>query len=251
MRDRFFRHTQSLHREFFKNTKVGDLISALTTDTENMRMMVAIGGLMAIDATINFILFPILLWNLNPSLTLMVVPPLIIISILAVTLSSRLENGFMKIQELTAELSARAFEMCAGVRVIKAFRKEKEVHDEYVSRSKALRDVSIDVAKYQSLFLPGLDFALGLALCIVLVVGGLRVIDGKMPLSNLVAFQLYLAHMDWPMMCIGWFIQMYRQSRASQKRVQNFGDARNPLQPISSSVKTSTQLFSIENISLG
>lgn len=251
MRDRFFRHAQGLHREFFKSTKVGDLISALTTDTENMRMMVAIGGLMAIDATINFILFPILLWNLDPQLTLWVVPPLIVVSILAVTLSSRLESGFMKIQNLTAELSGRAFEMCSGIRVIKAFRKEKQVHEEYVSRSRELRDTSIAVAKYQSLFLPGLDFALGLALCFVLLVGGQRVISGAMPLSNLVAFQLYLAHMDWPMMCIGWFIQMYRQSQASQRRVQAVGDVNNPMVSENVPSKASSFLFELDRVNMG
>lgn len=254
MRDKFFRHIQGLDRGFFVGAKVGDLISALTTDTENMRMMVAIGGLMAIDATINFILFPILLWHLNSSLTLIVVPPLIVISILAVILSSRLEAGYMKIQELTAELSGRAFEMCSGVRVIKAFRKEKAIHDEFVQRSKELRDESIKVAKYQSMFLPGLDFALGLALCFSLIYGGLRVIQGVMPLSNLVAFQLYLSHMDWPMMCIGWFIQMYRQSRASQRRIQNFADYKNPLVskaqgPVERS--TSNSLFELRDLTLG
>ncbi len=224
-----FDHIMHLDREFYRNRKVGDLLSALTSDTENVRMTMSIGVLMIIDAAINFVLFPILLWRLNSQLTLMVMLPLVVISFLALILSDRLAKYYEQVQEITANLSGRAFEIMSGIRVIKAFRNEKPIHDEFIEESKKLRDSSLKIACFQGLFAPGLEFALGIALCIVLVWGGLQVIHHGMPLSNLVAFQLYLANMDWPMMAIGWFIQMYRLSQASQERVQNIIEHKNPL----------------------
>ncbi|MBN8554679.1 MAG: ABC transporter ATP-binding protein [Deltaproteobacteria bacterium] len=249
----FFKHLMSLDREFFKSHKVGDLLSALTNDTENVRNTLAIGGLMAVDASIYFILFPILLWQLDSQLTLMVVIPLFLSSFIAIFLSEKLSARYERVQNITGDLSARAFEMCSGVRVIKAFRKEKDAHATFGNESRKLRNESLEVARYQSLFVPGMDFILGMALCFALFYGGFQVIQNKMPLSNFVAFQLYLVHMDWPMMAFGWFIQLYRQSQASQKRVQVLQLISNPLEPKSIDQFKSTSdvnsIFEIQNIS--
>jgi len=229
-RRKFFGHIHSLSISFFRNTKVGDLISALSYDTENMRMVLAIGALMAVDATLNFILFPIILWQLNASLTLIVIPPLFGIALLAVLWSNKLSVHYEKVQEITANLSGRAYEIASGIRILKAFRNERNAHHAFVKESESLRDASIHVAKFQSLFAPGLEFALGLALCLVLIFGGLKVLRGEMPVSNLVAFQLYLAHLDWPMMAFGWFIQLYRAGKASEGRIESFVSKESELQ---------------------
>jgi ATP-binding cassette subfamily B protein len=250
IRRELFQHIQNLDREFFKSHKVGDLISALSTDTENLRMTLSIGGLMLIDAAINFILFPFLLWQLNPTLTLFVVPPLLGISLLALFLSDRLSKEYERVQEITADLSGRAYEVISGVRVIKAFRKEGPVHDDFVQKSRDLRDASISVARFQSLFSPVLEYSISLALVVVLLYGGNKVLQGELPLSNLIAFQIYLAHMDWPMNAIGWFIQLYRISQASQKRIQKFARIETSLRgeerPVVSS--PSAPLFKLENV---
>lgn len=94
MRRELFKHIHSLPLLFFKRTKVGDLLSALTTDTENIRMLLAIGALMLVDAVINFVLFPIILWQLSPSLTLFVVPPLLIVALGALVWSDRLSSWY-------------------------------------------------------------------------------------------------------------------------------------------------------------
>lgn len=251
IRKKLFGHIQGLDRDFFKTHKVGDLLSALTTDTENIRMTLAIGSLMVIDVAINFLLFPVLLWILDPTLTLMIVPALMVASFVALIASDKLSNEYARVQDITADLSGRAFEMMSGVRVIKAFRKEKPVHDEFVNESKKLRDASLRVARFQSLFVPGLDYCLALALVVVLLYGGHRVLNGTLSLSSFVAFQLYLAHLDWPMMAMGWFIQMYRLSQASQGRVQAIAKFQSSLQVVSSEHQESSDapLFELRKVS--
>lgn len=230
VRIQFFRHLLGLNLEFFKKNKIGDIISALSNDTENMRMVLAIGALMVIDASINFILFPIILWHLDSSLTLYVIPPLLGVALLAIFWSDRLSVQYEKVQELTASLSARAFEIASGNRIIKAFGVERSIHSSFMEESENLRGASLKVAQFQSFFVPIMDFALGIALCLVLIFGGLRVIEGTFPVSSLVAFQLYLGHLDWPMMAMGWFIQMYRSAKASEKRVLHFAETKSALQ---------------------
>ncbi len=219
MREKVFAHIHAQPLSFFKSRKVGNLLSALSSDSENMRMLLAIGALMLVDALINFIFFPIILSQLSASLTLIVIPPLLLTAGIAIFWSDRLSIYYERVQEITAQLSAQAFELASGIRVLKAFRREQSFHNEFVRESRRLKDASMKVAQFQTFFVPGLDFALGLGMVLAVIFGGLRVIEGTMALSDFVAFQLYIAHLDWPMMALGWFIQMYRSAKASEKRV--------------------------------
>lgn len=224
VREKVFLHLHQQSLSFFRVRKVGDLISALSADSENMRMLLAIGALMLVDAVLNFVLLPVILWQLSPSLTLMIVPPLLITAGVAVLWSDKLSIYYERVQEVTADLSAKAFELASGVRILKAFRREQSFHDEFMKDGRRLKEASMKVARFQTFFVPGLDFALGLAMVIAIIVGGLRVIEGEMALSSFVAFQLYISHLDWPMMALGWFIQLYRSGKASEKRIHALTD---------------------------
>jgi ATP-binding cassette subfamily B protein len=215
----FFRHLHSMSLEYFKKEKVGDLLSALTTDSENLRMALAIGGFMVVDTIIYFILYPIVLWTIHPGLTLAVIPVLALSSFLALLWSDRLSGAYENVQHVTGRLSARAYEIFSGVRVIKSFRGEQAVHSDFLAESRVLRDESIKVLKFQSYFVPGLNLILGSAIVVVLIWGGLDVIAGTLALSSLVAYQLYLSQLEWPMLAMGWFIQLYRSAKASEQRV--------------------------------
>lgn len=249
VRRKIFQKVQYLDREFFTKTSAGNLISILSADTENLRMTLSIGSLMIIDTIIYFVLFPIALWHLNSELCLWVVPPLLAVSIGTLFLSKRLSIYYERVQDLSGDLSARAVEIASGIRVIKAFRKENNIHSDFVKMSRDLRDVSKQVAKFQSLFSPLLEYSLSLATIGVLIFGGYQVLQGKMLLSNLIAFQLYLSHMDWPMNAMGWFIQLFRTSKASLRRIQEVECARNPLVRLCDSPKIQTStLISAQDI---
>lgn len=224
-----FSHLSNLNLEFFKRTKVGDMISSLSNDTENMRNVMAFGALMFVDSIFSFVLFPALLFYLDPVLAAVLVPPLVLIALLAIPWSDRFSHFYDDVQDLLGHLSSRAFEISSGIRVIKSFGQEAPVHSDFVAKSAQLRDASIKVARYESLYVPGLNFVLGLSVFVLVAFGGYRVIQGDLSLSSFIAFSLYLDKMDWPMMAMGWFIQTFRSARAAERRVLHFRATENPL----------------------
>lgn len=222
-----FKQLHSFDREFFKQEKVGDLLSALTGDTENMRMTISIGALMLIDAIINFALFPILMYRLDPVLTSYIFPFLLLTTGVSIFLSRFVGEIYDRVQESTASLSSLTYEIFSAIRVVKGFHRESVLLKKFEASGEDLKKASLKVAMYESLFGPSLQGILGMALSFVLVFGGFRYFNGEIELSNLVSFQLYLNHLDWPMVALGWFIQTYRRSRASASRIANFANYEN------------------------
>ena len=247
-----FQHLMGLNLEFFKRTKVGDMISSLSNDTENMRNVMAFGVLMLVDSIFSFVLFPALLFYLDPVLAMILVPPMVLIALLAIPWSDRVSKFYDDVQDILGQLSSRAYEISSGIRVIKSFAREEPVHRSFVAKSAELRDASKKVARYESMYVPGLNFVLGLAVFVLFSVGGYRVISGDLSLSSFIAFSLYLDKMDWPMMAMGWFIQTFRSARAAERRVLHLRQTESPLRVDSTLPKIQTlDAMTIKDVSYG
>lgn len=250
VRTRLFQHILSLDWLFLKKRRVGDFISAVSEDSDNIRMTTSLGTLAVIDTFFSFVLFVPILFFLSPQLSWVIIPFLVLSSLSLVLLSDRLTVLYEKVQEIIGDLSGSAFEISSGARVIKAFGKEKEVHKNFVDQSKKLQKSSMQLATYESLFFPILTGALGLAMGLTLLWGGYRVIQGEMELSKLIAYQLYLGYLDWPMLAMGWFIGMYRRSRGSLQRLQKIDQVKSGLQPLQGlpTGGSATSVLSVENL---
>ncbi|TVQ78113.1 MAG: ABC transporter ATP-binding protein [Bradymonadales bacterium] len=224
VRQLFYKNLLSQDAAFLRSRRVGDLISALSEDSDKIRMTLSFGGIAICDTILNVILFSSILFLLDWKMAAMVIPALVLGSILLVYLSDRLSALYESVQNLIGNLTGFAFEIASGVRVIKAFGREKEFHQEFVRESRRLESASVRVARYQSSFVPILYFFLGLATCFVMFYGGSRVLSGELAISSFIAFQLYLVQMDWPMMAIGWFVELFRGSSASEKRMRRIAE---------------------------
>jgi ATP-binding cassette subfamily B protein len=225
VRKLFYRSLIEKDSQFLRSRRVGDFISALTEDSEKIRMTLAFGALAICDTALNLVLFSVILFFLDSYLAVRVLPPLILSACLLVILSDRLSLYYEKVQDLIGSLTGFAFEIASGVRVIKAFGREKEFHHSFLNESKKLEKASVQVARYQSVFVPFLYLCLGLATCFVMLMGGYRVLSGQLALSSFIAFQLYLVQLDWPMMAVGWFVELFRGSKASEKRMKSVATA--------------------------
>lgn len=221
LRKALFFHLSRLPASFYRKHKSGDLISSLSEDTEKIRMTLSMGSLAVVDTIINFLIFPLMLWVLSPRLTMIVIPFLILCSLFFVFISSRLNSLYEKIQDQIAEISGRAFEITFNARVIKAFSKEKHFENVFSKASHKLAKTAGKLAYFQSIMGPGLHLSLGLAMSFALIYGGLEVFQDRMSVSDLIAFELYLGKLDWPIIAIGWFVDMWRKSRASKIRINS------------------------------
>lgn len=249
VRQKFFQALLEKDTQFLRSRRVGDFISALGEDSDKVRMTLSFGALAVCDTVINLVLFSVILFYLDWFLALCILPPLILSAGVLVFLSDRLSLYYDRVQDLIGNLTGFAFEIASGVRVIKAFGREKDFHENFVEESRRLQRASVRVARYQSLFVPFLYVCLGLATAFVMLFGGMRVISGELALSSFIAFQLYLVQLDWPMVAMGWFIELFRASKASEKRMSDVDAGSAKREDPSGERYPSTSEYLLENVS--
>ena len=218
LRKAMFAHLLKLPGSFFSRTRTGDLMSRLTNDIQEIRFMLGIGILITLDTTFYLLSIPFIMLWLSTKLTLLVLIPLILIPITVSLLSKTIHNRSREVQARLADLSARAEESFSGIRIIKGFHTESSEIKRFARTGLNYVRDKIRLANIDSIFQPGLSFIVGLSMVILLFFGGKMVIAGTITLGSFIAFQTYMLKLSWPMMAIGWIINLYQRSMASLER---------------------------------
>ncbi len=221
LRNDFFSHLQRLPLVYFQANRTGDLMSRATNDLAAVRMMVGPAIMYSATTTITFAVALGLMLSISPSLTLYALIPLPIVSVVVKWFGSAIYKRSEKIQEQLADLSAIVQEALAGVRVVRAYRREsieierfRIANEEYVARSRAL-------VHLQGAFHPSLALFLGLSGLVVLWMGSQYVIAGRMTIGEFVAFNAYVVMLSWPMIAFGWVTNMLQRGMAAWQRMLN------------------------------
>ena len=221
LRNDFFSHLQRLPLVYFQANRTGDLMSRATNDLAAVRMMVGPAIMYSATTTITFVVALGLMLSISPSLTLYALIPLPIVSVVVKWFGSAIYQRSEKIQEQLADLSAIVQEALAGVRVVRAYRREhieierfRVANEEYVARSRAL-------VQLQGAFHPSLALFLGLSGLVVLWMGSQYVIAGQLTIGEFVAFNAYVVMLSWPMIAFGWVTNMLQRGMAAWQRMLN------------------------------
>ena len=219
LRSDFWKHIQSLPTRFFQNNSTGDIMAHVTNDIRAIRMYLGPAVMYSIDTISKIIIVVIIMFSLNPELTIYTLIPLPLLSYFVYKLSKKIHTRFDKIQKKFSELTTKAQESFSGIRVVKSYVLEqneikqfKKLSDEYLNRN-------IDKVKIQALFLPMLFLITGISVIIVIWLGGSMVIENKLTLGEIVAFIAYLSLLIWPVIAFGWIINIIQQASASMKRL--------------------------------
>ncbi|MFZ2959882.1 MAG: ABC transporter ATP-binding protein [Candidatus Ozemobacteraceae bacterium] len=218
LRGRLFGHLQTLSFDYFNRTKTGELMSRLTNDLEEVRMMYGLGALLAMDALFYFLSVPLIMLWLSPKLALYILIPLPIIPFFVVKIGRLVHERSRTVQERLGDLSAKVQETVSGIRIVKAFAREESEIDSFNKVSGEYVSGALALAKTEALFHPSLEFAMGLGIFALLLFGGREVISGAISLGTFVAFQAYLLKMVWPMTALGFTINVYQRGMASLGR---------------------------------
>ena len=221
LRNDFFSHLQRLPLVYFQANRTGDLMSRATNDLAAVRMMVGPAIMYSATTTITFVVALGLMLSISPSLTLYALIPLPIVSFVVKWFGSAIYQRSEKIQEQLADLSAIVQEALAGIRVVRAYRREhieierfRVANEEYVARSRAL-------VQLQGAFHPSLALFLGLSGLVVLWMGSQYVIAGQLTIGEFVAFNAYVVMLSWPMIAFGWVTNMLQRGMAAWQRMLN------------------------------
>ena len=219
LRNVFFAHLQRLPRAWFQAHRTGDLISRATNDLSAVRMMAGPAVMYTATTSLTFVAALVLMLSISPSLTLLALLPLPVVSIVVKRFGDVIYDRSERIQAQLAHLSAIVQEALAGVRVVRAYRCEqveidrfRNANREYVARNRQMIHV-------QGVFHPSLALFLGLSALVVLWIGSRQVIAGRLTVGDLVAFNAYVAMLSWPMIAFGWVTSMLQRGLAAWRRM--------------------------------
>ena len=219
LRNDMFRHLEGLSYTFYQRTRTGDIMARSTNDLNAVRMLLG-PGLMYPASTFVFMAGALaFMWSISPRLTLVAFLPLPALSIIIQYFGRRIHDRFERIQAMFSEISARAQENFSGVRVIRAYAQEEaeiktfEISNrEYIARS-------LKLVRLMGMLWPTLETMLGLAIVLVLWMGGREVLLHRMTVGDFVAFNTYMVQLTFPIIAMGWIISIYQRGTASLLRI--------------------------------
>lgn len=224
LRQMYYDHLLKLSQNFYNRSHTGDLMAYAINDLNAVRMMFGFGFVILVEISFFSVVTFIFMTNINLNLTLLAVIPLPVLTLIITIFGQRIHHRFRHVQRIFADMSGRVQESISGIRVIKAFVQEEaesqkisEVSYDYVKNNIAL-------VKLSAVFHPSFRFIIGLSMGIVIVFGGIRVIQGEITVGEFVAFSTYLGMFAWPVMAIGMAINLYQRGTASMKRLNSIFD---------------------------
>jgi ATP-binding cassette subfamily B protein len=219
LRSDFFAHLQRLDSTFFENNKTGSIMALMTNDLDAVRNFLGPGLLNFFNTIFVFISTLAIMFFINVRLTLFTLIAIPVLPFLVSRLSAMLYKRFKASQEHYAVLSARTQESIAGIKVVKSFTQEdretetfEELNQQYVNKNMAL-------ARVRSAFWPLMILVGGIGALLVLLVGGRQVIFQQLTLGQFVQFSAYITALTWPLISLGWVINLIQRGEVSMGRL--------------------------------
>jgi ATP-binding cassette subfamily B protein len=219
LRNDFLSHIQKLSLSYFQNTPTGDLMAHATNDIGAVRNALGPGIMYPTDTLVTFSMVIAVMLFKDWQLTLLALIPLPFVSFAVYRLGKIVHVKFEERQEQYSLLTTRAQENLSGIRVVKAYVRERYEIGRFRELSWDYLKKNLVLARVQSIMWPLMFLLIGISLIITLYFGGLRVIDGRLSIGNLSAFMVYLAMLIWPMIAFGWVINILQQGAASMGRL--------------------------------
>jgi ATP-binding cassette, subfamily B, multidrug efflux pump len=224
LRNDLFAHLARLPASAYRTRKVGDLMSRATNDLDAVRDLLGPGIMYFANTATTLVMSVALMCRIDAPLTLLALIPLPLVSLVMARMGKRLFHYYEAIQASFAALTAKAQETLAGIRVVKAHVEEegesrafRVLHDDYTEKNRGM-------IRIMSAMWPALSLLGGIATAIVLGVGGSAVVRGRITLGGLVAFQIYLGMLLWPMVAFGWVTNLFQRGAASMRRIREIMD---------------------------
>ena len=215
----FFSHFQKLDSSFFENNRTGSIMALITNDLDAVRNFLGPGLLNLFSTIFIFISTLIVMFLINVKLSLYSMIAFPILPLLVWWLSSKLYERFKESQEQYSLLSARTQESLAGIKVVKSFIQEKNETDTFSDLNKEYIKRNMAFAKVRSVFWPAMIFIGGIGIMVVLLVGGKQVVDKVLTLGQFVQFSAYIGSITWPLISLGWVINLVQRGSVSMSRL--------------------------------
>ncbi len=221
MRNDFFTHIQRLTPGFFHQMKTGDLMTRFASDLEQVRMLVGPGIMYPFSTCLVTLMAFYSMMRIDASLTIALLVPVCILMIYVNFNTRLLHRVYLQGQEIYSEMTAKVQENFAGIRVIKAYCQEDAEMHRFREISDRYLDKNIEQIKLRGRLFPFMRFIGGVGIVLILWQGGMKVIHDRLTLGNLVQFALYYQMLMWPIIALGWIINVIHRGVASWRRIRS------------------------------
>lgn len=220
LKNRIFENFVFFPRKVLEKFEIGDLMSRVTNDTTAVRMFLIMGFLAIIDVFVLGITTLVFMFRMNVRLTIAVSIPLLFLFPLALNFGTKIHKLYKRVNTIFADMSVRVRELVSGIRVIKAFVKERyfthlfsHVNEEYLREN--MKIVALD-----GFFDPLVNFMINVSNLILIFYGGILYTKGTVGMGTIAAFFQYIETLTWPMLAVGFSIALYQRATASLSRIE-------------------------------
>ena len=219
LRNDFFAHLLRLDASFYGRTRTGDLMARATNDTQAVRMATGPAIMYAVNTFVSFLLtLGFMVW-ISPRLTVYALIPMVVLPPVVFWFARVIHQRFEQIQEQFATLSTMVQENLTGMRIVRAYVQEESQAHHFDGLNREYMDRNMALVNVAGLFHPILALFSGSAMVIVLWLGGLEAIAGRITIGDFVAFGIYVAYLIWPLIALGWVVNLFQRGSASMGRL--------------------------------
>jgi ATP-binding cassette, subfamily B, multidrug efflux pump len=219
LRNDLFQQLEKQSAGYYAEHRTGDIMARMTNDLNAVRQLLG----PAIMYSANTVLFSIgavfFLLRISPFLTLVALVPLPLASVLVQTMGRKIQERFERIQAMFSEISAQAQENFSGARLVRAFAQEEAQITSFETANRENVRRGLRLVQLMGMLWPTLEFILGLSLAITLLVGGHEVLSGRITVGQFVAFNTYMMMLTWPVIALGWVVNLVQRGTASVIRI--------------------------------
>ena len=223
LKNEIYNHYQQLDLNFYKRNSTGDLMNRISEDVGRVRMYVGPAVMYIIDTIVTITTVVIFMWHESPQLTLIVLAPLPILSILIFKVSDAIGKRSVKAQEALSNITSVAQETFSGIRVVKAYNRLTHFYDSFFNKANEYKQKNLALAKTEAAFQPFIAFMVGLSMLSIIYFGGKMYAAGQITsVGNFPQFVFYVSKLTWPFAMLGWVLSLVQRAAASQKRINEF-----------------------------
>jgi ATP-binding cassette subfamily B protein len=225
LRNDLFAHLMRLDANYFARTRTGDVMARLTNDLSAVRQAVG-PAIMYLTNTVAGAIFALyFMLRIDGRLTLLALLPMVILPVVTMWLGRLIHERFEAVQEHFSTMTTRAQENLAGARVVRAYRQETAELDRFAALNDEYLTKNMQLVRLYGIMNPAFGLLAGLGGVTVLGFGGLLALRGTISVGAFVAFGLYLGMLTWPLIALGWVVNLFQRGAASMTRLLDVLDA--------------------------
>ena len=219
LRNDLFRKLETQDTGFYQRYRTGDIMARMTNDLNAVRMLLGPGLMYSANTIFMSVFALVFMLHISPWLTLVALAPTPLASIFVQYVGRKIHERFERIQASFSDISAQAQENYSGVRLIRAFAREESQTDLFERLNRQYIGRALRLVQLMGMLWPTLEFILGVSMVITLLAGGHLVLAHRISVGEFVAFNTYMILLIWPIIAVGWVINIFQRGTASVKRI--------------------------------